>query len=87
MPPFVAVAVNVTDVPAQIVDEPVVMAMLTEGVRFGFTVIVIELLIGLLEARQVALLASTTVMISPLANVVDVNVLLFVPVFTPFTFH
>lgn len=37
VPPFVGVAVNVTDVPAQIVDVPEIA---TEGVMVGLTVIV-----------------------------------------------
>ena len=78
---------KVTDVPAQIVWLPDVMAILTEAVRFEFTVIVMLLLTGLFEARQPALLVSTTVTASLLAKVVEVNVGALVPAFTPFIFH
>jgi hypothetical protein len=40
VPPLVGVAVKVTLVPAHIVCAPVVMAVDTEGVTAGFTVIV-----------------------------------------------
>ena len=85
VPPFVGVAVKVTDVPVQIV--VCVAAMLTEGVTDEVTVIVIALLTGLFDARQPALLVITTIKISLLANVVEVNVALLVPALTPFTFH
>ena len=62
-------------------------AIATAGVTCGFTVtgIVFE------EAKpgeaQVALEVITTVTISPLTNPVELNEGLFVPAFTPLTFH
>lgn len=61
--------------------------MLMMGVRFGFTIIVIPLLVEEGAAKHVALLVSTQVITSPLFKVVDVNVDAFVPTLTPFAFH
>lgn len=79
------VAVNVTDVPAQILlaDE----AMLMAGVTLAFTIIVILLLVADGVDKHVALLVNTQVIISLLFNVDKVNVGLFVPTFVPFIFH
>ena len=84
-PPFVGVAVNVTDVPAQIV--VAVAPILTLTGKLGLTVIVMLLLVAVVGAAQVALDIRTTVTTSPLARVAEVKVLLFIPAFTPFTFH
>jgi hypothetical protein len=70
-PPFVGVAVNVEEVEEQtsIVGEE----MLTEGVTFGFTVIVTVLLVaGLPEAQGVAFDVSTTETWLPFARPVVV---------------
>lgn len=65
---MVAVAVNVTGVPAQMV-LPGVAAMAMEGTTVGVTVIVIpELTTGVVLA-QVALLVIVTVITSPVARV------------------
>ncbi len=86
-PPLVGVAVNVTEVPVQIVCDPRVIAMLTEETSVGFTVIWILLLVAVAGDTQPALLVITTVTILLLAKVVDVKVAEFVPAFTPFIFH
>ena len=78
-------AVKVTDVPTQIV--VAVAATLTLTGKFGLTVIVVPALVAGLVVGQVALEVKTTVTICPFVSVVVVNVLLLVPVFTPFTFH
>ncbi len=64
-PPFVGVAVKLTLVPAQVVCEPLVMAMLTAGVTTAFTVIVMLLLLTVAGLAQVALLVITHFTISP----------------------
>ena len=80
------VAVNVTEVPEQIF--VALAATLTLTGKIGFTVIAIPLLVaGFPVAHGVAFEVSTTETISLLARVDVVNVLLFVPSFTPFTFH
>lgn len=61
--------------------------ILMVGVRFGFTAIVMPLLVEVAVAKQVALLVSTQVIISPLFKVAETNVELLVPAFVPFTFH
>lgn len=78
-------AVNVTDVPAQMV---LALAAITiVGVRFGFTTIGMLLLVAVAEVTHVALDVSTQVITSPLLIVEDINVDEFVPAFTPFIFH
>lgn len=68
MPPFVGVAVKVTDVLAQIT---VALAdILTAGVSIGLTVIVTLLLVAFAGVAQVALLVSTQVTTSVLFSVV-----------------
>ncbi len=84
MPPFVGVAVKVTLAPLQI--EVAVAAMDTEGVT-ELALIVISLLVAVGVVVQLALLVITTVTISLFTSEVVVKVLLFVPAFTPFTFH
>ena len=79
---------NVTDVPAQIA--PVgAAASVTLGVTLVVTVIVTPLLVAVVGEEQVKSLVITQVTTSPLAKLLDVNVLLVVlpPEFTPFTFH
>lgn len=59
----------------------------TAGVTGVVTVIVNALLVAVVEVTQVKLEVRTQVTISPLANVVALNVALLVPTFDPFTFH
>ena len=64
-PPLVGVAVKVTLAPAQIVCDPLVIAILTDGVRVAFTVMLILLLVAAAGLAQVALLVITHVTTSP----------------------
>lgn len=83
---MVGVAVKVTDVPAQMVEA--VAAILTLTGKFGFTVMVIALLVaGFPVAHGVRLEVISTVTMSPWANAVEVYVLLLIPTLAPFTFH
>lgn len=84
-PPLVAVAVNVTCVPAQtdVADALIVIA----GVTAGATVIVMLLDIAVVLVAHAALLVSIQVTWSLLFRLVVVKVALLVPVFIPFTFH
>jgi hypothetical protein len=85
VPSLVGVAVNVTEVPAQMVvaDAPI----LTLAGKLGFTVIVTGLLVAGLPVVQVAFEVITTVTTSLLVRVLVVNLALLLPAFTPFTFH
>jgi hypothetical protein len=87
VPPFVGVAVNVTLSPAQIVLSASLDAILTLGVRFVFTVVVIPVLVAVVGLAHVAFDVNTQVTTSPLANVAFVNVDTFVPTLPPFNFH
>jgi len=82
---LVGVAVKVTLVPEQILLSDA--KMLTDGVRLGFTTMVIALDVAVAIVKQVALDVNTQVTMSPLAKLDEVNVVLFVPAFTLFTFH
>ena len=82
---MVGVAVKVTDVPAQIVVAEALME--TEGTKFGFTVIVIVLLVAVVGLAQGSLLVKITFTTSLLLSDEELNVLLLVPTFTPFTCH
>ena len=84
-PPFVGLAVNVTGVPGQIVVADA--ATVTDGIGAGVTVIGIAVLVAVSGDAQVALDVITTVTLSLLLKVVDEKTGLFVPTFTPFTFH
>ena len=86
VPPFVGVAVNVTDVPEQIV-VPEPLAILTDGVTALFTVIVTLLEVAVNGDAQDEFEVITQLTTSPLFNVVVVNVALFVPTFVEPTFH
>ena len=86
MPPLVGVAVNVTDVPAQMV-LPGFAAIDTEGVSIGLTVIVMPLLVAVAGVAHVALLVNTHVTTSLLLRVVLEYVVLLVPTLVLFTFH
>ena len=85
VPPFTGVAVNVTDVPGQIVVWDATTD--TDGTGAGFTVMLISVLVAEVGEAQVAFDVSTTVTLSLLLRVVDENVGLFVPTFTPLTLH
>ena len=78
-------AVNITEVPAQIVPELAVIE--TDGTRLGLTAMVMLLLVAVVVVRQVALLVTVQVTTSLLFKVVDVNVVELVPVFIPLIFH
>jgi hypothetical protein len=84
VPPLVGVAVNVTVPPRQIED------WLAATVTVGATIaadMVIGVLVAVEVVVQIALLVMITVTISPSANVLLVNVLLFVPTLLPLTCH
>jgi uncharacterized protein YodC (DUF2158 family) len=86
-PPFVGVAVKVTDVPAQIAPDGDA-ATLTLAGRSGLTVIVIPVEVAGDPVRHgVAFEVIATVTTSLLMRVVDVKVALFDPAFMPLTCH
>ena len=64
-------AVNVTEEPAHVGLVPDVIAIVTDGVTLGFTVIVIVLDVTVAGLAQVAFEVILQLTISPLANVVD----------------
>ena len=86
MPPFVGVAVNVTDVPAQIV-LPGLAAILTDGATLVVTDIVIAFEPAVAGLAQVAADAITQVTISPFARLVLLYELPLAPTLLPFSFH
>ena len=86
MPPFVGVAVNVTELLAQIVADGLA-AMLTLTGRFGFTVIVIVLEVAGLPVPQLAVEVITQVIVLPFVSAALVYVGELVPTFAPFSFH
>jgi hypothetical protein len=78
----------VTAVPALEHISEDVEVMLTDGTTTAFTVIVIPTLeAGFPTAQGDAFEVNTVVTTSPFTRNADENVLLFVPAFTPFTFH
>ena len=72
MPPLVGVAVNVTDEPAQVGLVPAVLAIATDGVAVGVTVMVMPVLAAVAGLAQEALDVSTHVTICPVVKVVVV---------------
>ena len=82
---FVPIALNVTDVPGQILLADSVM--LTVGITVGLTVMVTWLLVTVAGEGHTALEVMITVTLSALANVDEVKVVLLVPALTPFTCH
>lgn len=80
------VAVNVTEVPEQIV-EPALLAIVTLVETVGFTVMVIPLLVAVLVVAQAREEVMTHVTTSPLVSELVLYVDELVPTFTPFTFH
>jgi hypothetical protein len=87
LPPLLGVAVKVSDEPAQLGFVPVVKAIVTDGVTLEVLLIVIEFEVAVADVAQVALEVNIHATISPLANVVLVNVALLVPALVPFTVH
>ena len=79
------VAVNVTEVPGQIVVAD--GATVTDGTTRSFTVIVIWLLVTVGDDGQIAFVVITTVTLSVFTKELLEKVGLFVPTSTPFTFH
>ena len=86
MPPFVGVAVNMIFVPVQTVF-PGLAEIVTAGVTFAFTVIVIALEVVVDEVTHVTEDVTIHVTISPFDKAPFVYVLLLVPVLFPFSFH
>ena len=78
-------AVNVTDVPGQMLLSDAVMV--TDGVGAGRTVIVIGALAAVAGEGQTAFEVMITVTTSPSFKVELLKVLLFVPTFVPFICH
>jgi hypothetical protein len=81
------VAVNVTEEPIHIGLAPAVIAIDTDGTRVAFTVIVIPELVAVVGLAQGELDVIIQVTMSPFTKVVVVKIVLFIPVFTPFTCH
>jgi hypothetical protein len=82
---LVGVAVKVTEVPEQIVDDDAAIA--TVGVTEELTVTVTVFDVAGLEEIHVSLDVRIQVTTSLLAKVVEVKLGLFVPAFTPLTCH
>lgn len=85
MPPFTGVAVNVTELPGQILLEDA--AMFTEGMTASLTVMVSWLLVTDAGEGQTAFEVITTVILSPFTKDDDENVALLAPMLLPFNFH
>ena len=87
MPPLVAVAVKVTDVPEHIV-VPGTAAIATLTGRFALTVIVSVFEVAGEPVAQVAFDVSTQVIRFPLVNAAEVYVeFVAPPIFVPLFFH
>ena len=86
VPPFVGVAVNVTESPEQI-GPAGLAAILTSGTTVGFTVIVIPVLVTEVGLAQAALDVKIHDTTSPLLKVDDMNVAKLVPAFDPLICH
>ena len=84
MPPLVAVAVKVTLVPAQI---EVAEALMDTDAVTALVERVMMLLVVFAVEVQLALEVMITLTWSPLASVLDVNIAVFVPAFTPLICH
>jgi hypothetical protein len=83
---LVAEAVNVVGVPEQMVFDGEA-AILTVGVRLGFTIVVMAVELTLAGFAQAAFELSVTAITSPLANDDELYVGLLEPTFTPFIVH
>ena len=77
VPPFVGVAVNVTEAPVHIL--LVEATILTDGVTCAGTFIVMLLLVALGVVAQAELLVRIQLTTSPFTRVVEVKVALLVP--------
>lgn len=87
-PPFPGVAVNVIAFPAQVGFEPEVMAMLTEGVTDGVTVMVIPEEVTVEGLAHASLEVILQVITSPSASVDVIKVEPVAPdIFVPFLLH
>jgi hypothetical protein len=86
VPPFVAVAVNVTLVPAHIAP-PGFAAMFTLAGKFELIAIVIVLDVAGEPVEHVAFDVMMHVMVFPFVSAALVYVELFVPTLLPFTCH
>jgi hypothetical protein len=86
-PPLVGVAVNVTEVPAQIVLSASDELILTLTGKFAFTVVVIVFDVAGFPVVHASLEVRITFTWSPLASPVVVYVALFVPTSILFFFH
>jgi hypothetical protein len=88
-PALVAVAVNVTLVPAQKVDAGETLVIETVGVNIGFTVTVTAALVAVGVVGQGSFEVTTTDTWSLLFSEFEVNVLevVLLPTFVPFTLH
>jgi len=64
-----------------------VIAIETAGTRVAFTIIVIPALVAVVGLAQGEFDVIMQVTTSPFIKVVVVNVVLFIPAFTPFTCH
>jgi hypothetical protein len=85
VPPLIGLALNVKLVPEQML---VALAeMLTLAVRFELTLITILFDVTVVVLTQEEVDVITQVTTSLFANVEVINAELFVPTFTPFTFH
>jgi hypothetical protein len=84
---LVVVAVNVTEAPVQVGLLPDVTAIETVGATVAVLLKVIELEVANEPVVHVALDVISHVTTSPFANELPLNVVLFVPAFTPLTFH
>jgi hypothetical protein len=85
VPPFVGVAVKVTEVAGQMVVAEALTA--TEGVGAGVTVMFMGLLVADIGEAQTALDVTVTVTASLLFKVAEEKLELLPPTILPFTFH
>ena len=85
VPALVTLAVKITVLPLQTVVSSVVM--ITEGVRFGFTVIRIEFEVTVAGLTQLALEVISRLITSLFTNVLSMKILELDPMFPPFFFH
>ena len=85
-PPFVGVAVKFTGMPVQ-TELPGLAFIVTTGTTVGVTEIVRLLLVSAFLLGQTAFVVIITLTIFPFVSVLLVNVLLLVPVLTPFMRH
>jgi hypothetical protein len=86
VPPFTGDAVNTAFVPWQIALDGLA-AIVTEGVAYGFTDIVIVFEVAGFPIEHVMFPVTTQITWSPFTRELSENVELLVPTFTPFFFH